>query len=153
MDESIDEKMKGMLAICDAALKFDHINIGILEHIMIVLCLGMRTNPDQALELLKTILNGKYCQFASNFLFDFLSNSNLLEIKFYMTEAPSAGSEVNYKLSYRITTNTISFIVKSYLTALSESKFKTIDKPEVFMKECKDEVILAGSMISAVFLL
>jgi hypothetical protein len=129
------ELLKAILSLCEGAYAAGQLNPCILEHIVMILSLGVHSLKDRVLQLFYSIMDSPYNSLAVNFLLDILKNPQLLDIQVYsLATSPTTkdktkdAAKPTLKTRHKLQTYSSSYLAHEYLAELSPKDQHPVDQ-------------------------
>ena len=106
------------------AIKHGNLNIGIVEHMALVLCAAIHTKRDDAARIFSTIMASEYRLYMATFLLNLLNNAQLVGVKTKVLNkeamAKNKKIEGNVQCYLKLTAGSVSYSAQEYLKSFED---------------------------------
>ena len=123
-------------------------NIGIIECIVLILCIAIKNKHKEVLEVLYRLLESEYVYYTVMYLQRLLMNPWIINIKARLYELESN----SFKYSYKVLGGCTSMMVQEKLGILPEIEYLIDNNIEYLLSQDRDELTAAGITLLLVFL-
>ncbi len=139
-----------MLYICDQAIRFENINVSIIEHMALVLCFAVHLHRENAVKVLNFIMGTEYRSYLISFILGLLNNAKQLDVRAKITNKEAIVKkrvEPVFEHSFRLLTDSISIVAQGFLKEVEEPNTRDGPSPEesAEVEYCRDRM-LAGAI-------
>jgi len=122
--------------MCKASIEMDNIDTGVIEHIVIILCIATKYIPKNTLNVFEELLKTDYANFIAFFMIDILQDLNAIEIKARAVYQEEQFEEYSYKLMV----GTTSIITQEYLSQLSQRLYIDDAKSQEYIESARNRL-------------
>lgn len=146
------KSMEATLRLCSSILKSEKTNIGVIEHIVVILCIMMKGSKISAQRIFYTLIDGIYGQYIARFLLDFFHSTEVVSIEIYNSQQVEAGKKKPISvpsLLYKIDSDVVSIKTQSYLELIPQEQI--VDEGEIHVRKARDKLAAGAIKLFDVF--
>jgi len=137
------------------AINEENVNIGVIEHIAVILCLSVNYKKDDAIRILTTILKSAYSYYIVSFLMGMLQSPKMIDIKARISNREAVAkkkAEPQIEYSYKIMTESQSIQVQEFNQLTNDEIFQNDPKVFEYVEQARDRAIAGSIYLIGVFL-
>jgi hypothetical protein len=122
--------------MCKTAIEMENIDTGVIEHMLIILCIATKYIPKNTLTVFEELLKTDYSNYVAFFMIDMLQELSIVEIKTRLVYQEEQFEEYSYKLINGST----SITAQEYLTQLSQRLYIDDTKSQEYIENAKNRL-------------
>ena len=131
-------------------MQVENINTGVIEHLIITLCLIVKYDKESSQRIFSTAINSNYGYYILEFLIIFLKNIELVNIEVYQIEIAKKKNSRVLGLLYRIESDAMSVKAQSYIQLIPQVQIVNESKQHV--DNAKDNLAKGAIILLTVYL-
>eukprot|EP00826_Nyctotherus_ovalis_P030219 TRINITY_DN2403_c0_g2_i2.p3 TRINITY_DN2403_c0_g2~~TRINITY_DN2403_c0_g2_i2.p3 ORF type:complete len:144 (+),score=47.52 TRINITY_DN2403_c0_g2_i2:631-1062(+) len=137
--------MSLLLELCSVSIESRLVNPGIIECVVLVLCIAIKNKHEQASSTLHSLFNSEFLYYALTYLMELLKNPWIINIKRRALECDVGKGEL--RCSYKVLGGCTSVKVQEKLDVLPEIEYMVNGFTEEWMNKDRDELAAAGVVL------